>query len=453
MRSGEAIAAVASAPGRSARALLRLSGPDLTPVCAVLLTPPPTNRGAVVSRFRLENDRRLSVLCAFFPAPGSYTGEDVVEIQLPGNPALAERALRAATRLEGVRHAEPGEFTARAFFNGELTVEQAEGVAFTIAAHSNEQLSAARRLAEGETGERHRRLSDGIAEALALVEAGIDFSDQEDVVAIEAGELRRRAGALLDEIDDLLGPAAGGEQHEGEPRVVLAGPPNAGKSTLFNALLGFDRAVVNERAGTTRDALAERLDLSRDLPGAGEATLLDLAGLDAALSGGVVDAEAQRAARREVEQADAIVLCDPAGRFEPPGAIDPNAAVVRVRTKADLPGSEEVDAEADALQVCALDGWNLAALRRAIADAVESSRAGAELRVLPRHRRALERTRESLVTAKEVAESADARGGVASAELTAQSLREALDAIGEIAGRVHPDDVIGRIFATFCVGK
>jgi tRNA modification GTPase len=240
------------------------------------------------------------------------------------------------------------------------------------------------------------------------------------------------------------------------PRVVLAGPPNAGKSTLFNALLGRRRAIVSPVAGTTRDALEEELDLSADAPGAGTVILIDLAGLDEPPAA-AIDAAAQSRARETIAAADAVIHCDPSGRF--PGLVArPGTPMIRVRTKADVPGAARarrpdraVDAGREPLAICALDGWNLPALRRAIADAAWGSRAAGLAALLPRHRRALTDAATQLREARALI--APAARALPDPALTASALRAALDVLGELVGRISPDDVIGRVFATFCVGK
>ena len=193
---------------------------------------------------------RLSVWAFVFPAPHSYTGDDSVELQLPGNPIVLERVIDALIasgreRQLDVRRAEPGEFTARAYLNGRLTLTQAEGVAATIAAQSDAELDAARLLLSGRLADFAQRLAEDLAAALALVEAGIDFTDQEDVVAISPVDLHARFVDLRARLDDQLAHAVGMERLQAIPWVVLVGAPNAGKSALFNALLNRERAVVS----------------------------------------------------------------------------------------------------------------------------------------------------------------------------------------------------------------
>ena len=410
--------------------------------------------GAACARLRLGLGLELPCLVLRFVSPRSYTGEDAAELQIPGNPVLAERVLARLLECPGVRLARPGEFTARAFLNNKLSLEQGEGVGALIAARNAEELEAARELSSGRAGELHAQWADEITALLALVEAGIDFTDQEDVVAITPESLGARLGALAGAMSDRLGAAAGEASSDELPVVVLAGAPNAGKSTLFNALLGRRRAVESPIAGTTRDALRETLDLSRELPGATGVTLVDLAGLDDAPALGV-DAAAQSRARAEIARAQVVVHCDPTGRFVPEQiAVTSPRHVIRVRTKADLPvgplqAGGPVSERSDApIAVCALDGWNLRVLRRAIADGAQGSRTGAHAMLPARHRRAIAAALASITGALVLAPRSREQP-----ELVAGRLREAVEAISELTGRISVDDVLGRIFATFCVGK
>jgi tRNA modification GTPase len=395
----------------------------------------------------------LPVLAMRFHAPRSFTGQDVLELLVPAQPHLVQRILARITSVPGTRLAGPGEFSARAYRHGKLSLEQAEGLAASISAEHAGQLSAARRLMEGRTGERYRAWRDELVTLLALVEAGIDFSDQQDVVAIEPSALIARAEHVIAQIRDAIGTGHGATPaHATPPRVVLAGAPNAGKSTLLNALLGRARAVVSPVAGTTRDVLEETLDLSRWSPAAGKILLCDTAGLDCHARNAtrvVPIASSMRTATHEaIASATLIVHCDPLGRFDP-GELDApeGVPVLRARTKGDRPiPASQPGMDRDAIAVCALDGWNLGALARAIAQGVFGSPAGEDL-VLARHRAALARSVEALGRVARASRSS------AGDEIVAQELRAAIDGLGELTGRVHPDEVIGRVFATFCVGK
>jgi len=453
VQTGDTIIACATAPGLGGRAIVRLSGAAAFEAVGAICVGDANElreRGVRAARFRLGATAVVPGMMAIFPGPRSYTGEDVVEIAVPGNPTLVERLIASATgAAAGVRMAGPGEFTARAYLNERLTLAQAEGVASLIAAQGAGELVEARRLLSGERGELYREFADEAMTLLALVEAGIDFTDQEDVVAIAGEDLRRRALALASRIEDVLGSAAGAEARSDVPRVALAGAPNAGKSTLFNALLGRVRAVVSDEAGTTRDVLEEKLDLSRDISGGGEVMLCDTPGVEGEARD-ETDGKAQEASRGFVGEADVVVWCDPSGRFEA-GELSAAAGgrVIRVRTKADLPRERSGEA---ALEVSALDGFHLPSLRRAIADAAWGGSGGGERSgVLPRHRRALRTAAaEFLAIGAELPEN---RRNIAEPELVSGRLRAALDCLGELTGRMTPDDVIGRVFATFCVGK
>ncbi len=278
----DTILAVSSPPGRSARGLIRLSGPAAFAVLDELTEAQhPVSRracpGAHAARHagtspaaypRTLTPARLRpplpplpVLVARFPGPHSYTGEDAAELQLPGHPALLDRVLAAAV-AHGARLAEPGEFTFRAYLAARLDLTEAEGIAATIAAVSDAQLAAAGHLRTGELARFAAAHVETLGRLLALVEAGIDFTDQEDVVPIAPADLAAGVDTAHRDLQTLLGRSRAWGNTDALPRVVLLGPPSAGKSTLFNALLGRPRAVVDPRPGTTRDVLEEAMSLS-----------------------------------------------------------------------------------------------------------------------------------------------------------------------------------------------
>lgn len=449
MPTGTTIAAISTAPGIAPRAMIRVSGEQTGEMARCALGLELAARGIHHARLSIAQGSTLPVLAMFYPGPKSYTGEDTLELLVPGGAPIVTRVLEMLLTNDDISLAQPGEFSARAYMNGRLGLAQAEGIALRISALHSDALRAADTLLDGRYGRQCNDWVDEIANLLALVEAGVDFADQEDVVPITPRDLSHRLGDLQQQLVEQAGAAAGARVLDDQPTAVLVGRPNAGKSALFNALLGQQRAVVSERAGTTRDALRESLDLSRDVPGSGVVELVDLAGLD---DRGIdaIDAQAQMKARDLVAGADVVLWCDPSGCFDQRGFdVRPDTPVVRVRTKSDLPTGQSNDGSSVA--VCAFDPTTLGVLRRAIADAT-SQVSGTGVGVfVPRHRRALRAAIHSIDdTITHLDPDAPSLGNP---ELIALGLREALDALGELVGEVSPDDVIGRVFATFCVGK
>ena len=452
----DVILAVATPPGHSLRGIVRMSGGGTFDVLRHLLFDVVLERGAHAVRMRWRSTS-IPVIALIMPGPHSYTGEDCAELQLPGNPALlqgivAELLQSASDHGIAARHAEPGEFTARAFFNGRISLTQAEGVAATIAAQSDAELRAAHLLTQGSLGNLAHELADDLANALALVEAGIDFTDQEDVVAISPTDLLNRLTSLHARIDDQVKRSIGAEQLQAIPWVVLMGKPNAGKSALFNALLGRERAVVSPMSGTTRDVLAEPLTIGTS-HGPAEVMLVDLAGLDD--SAAEINQIMQAAAQQAIDRAELILQCIPIDEDIPRSAVDG----LVVRTKGDLQPKSETAARkepADSVAVSAFTGLGLDELKALIAlrlsdRAVSLAADSAALR--PRHESALRSALDNLGEAIALLEPIRHERHVAYPELVAATMRAALDDLANLAGDMTPDEVLGRIFATFCVGK
>ncbi len=443
MDSTAVILAVSSPPGHAGRGIIRASGEEsFQLVEACLLAPPARTRSISPVRLSLDGFDLPAQLLSF-PGPASFTGEDVIELQLPGHPELLERiidALMAAGRVNGIesRRSEPGEFTYRAWLNGRLSLTEAEGVSAVIAARSDAELRAASMLRSGKLGSVAGRIADQLAGVLALVEAGIDFTDEEDVVAIEAKVLAAHIEEMLAAAKGVLERAVGMDVLQALPVVMLCGPPNAGKSTLFNALLSDRRAVVAEVPGTTRDVIIEPMQVE-----GAEVLLVDAAGFETSI-GSPIDLQMQDNAARVKADADLLLHCLPVG--DATEWMD-DERVVKVRTKCDLDDSPR---EGD-VAVSAGSGVGLESVRGLISERTRdglvplSSEAVA---LQPRHEASLsefiEHLEESLVLVRE-------RDGAS--ELVASRLREALDAIGLVGGIIAPDDVLGRIFSSFCIGK
>ena len=448
MRTGDTIVALATpprSPGSSTHAVLRLSGARAMDALDHICTQPLTRRRSCAHTLIAVGQHTLPATALLFPAPASYTGEDCVDLLLVDNPWLVEQVIAALLSHPETRAAEPGEFSARAYLAGRLTLDQAEGIAALIAARNQDQWHAARELASGRAGAAHQQRASTLAHLLALTEAGIDFTDQEDVVAITPADLRTRLCALIEELQSI---SAASMAESGCVRVVLVGPPNAGKSTLFNALLGRRRAVTSSQAGTTRDALIEPLDL-RPLTAA-SVELIDLPGLDlgdpAYQPVSELDAQARQQALSVVDSADVILRCDPLGQ----AVADARSLLVRTQADRAAPGSTHEGM----LPVCALDGWGLPALRQALADRIEtlhSTAAGSRSGVSALQASAVVRTMTHLQNAVDAIDPHGSR--LDHLELIADELRSALDAMAPLAGRIEPDEILGLVFASFCIGK
>lgn len=440
----DTIAAISSDTSGS-RGIVRASGSEALLVAAQLAREQwPGVRGVRAATIHLSVGA-LRTLAVTMPAPHSATGEHTVEWLVPSGVA---GAVLEATCEAGARPAEPGEFSMRAFLNGKVSLEGAEGVAASIAAIDADGLRAARRLREGRLGTSCDRLQRDILSVLALVEAGIDFTEEEDVVPIESGAMLTLCAEWQQMIEQLSEGAAVAESTSDLPRVVLWGPANAGKSTLFNALLGHARAVASGEAGTTRDALVERLALRSTTSPDLECELVDLPGLPP--DGDPFAQAAREVMAREIAGAAVVLACCRLG--ESVLAQIPDRAVT-VSTCSDraVPGVSRAN-ELGAVEVSAHSGNGMDALREAIRVALASwMGAQAGMMVRARHRRALAATGESLRHAMALA-GRDPRV-IVDPELVSESLRSCIRHLGDVSGHLTSDDVLGEVFARFCVGK
>lgn len=439
----DTIVAIATAPGAGGVGIVRLSGPRATTIGEQVCRRPLRPRVAEYARFRDAAGETLDDGIALrFIAPASFTGEDVVELQGHGGPVLL-RALVARCVALGARQARPGEFSERAFLNGKLDLAQAEAIADLIAATDDRAARAARRALDGALS---RQVDALMARLLAIrvhVEAAIDFAD-EPLDTLGGAALRDQLDAVRTALSRLQADAERGRKLRDGLHVVLVGPPNAGKSSLLNALAGTERAIVTDIAGTTRDVLQETIRIDGV-----ELTLVDTAGLRAADD--AIEAEGIRRARGELGRADlALAVVDARDPAAGRAALAPDLVgvpqVLWLYNKVDLLPAPPVLDE-DALAISARTGEGLVALhQRLLALAGGEAAADGAFTARARHVDALARADDWLRQASE--ELACER-----LELAAEALVRAHDALGEIGGRVDADSLLGHIFASFCIGK
>jgi len=450
MSAADTIAALATPSGESAIALIRVSGPVARSLAMEILGSPPTPRLATRVDLRTHDGLLLDdVVATYFQGPNSYTGEDVIEISGHGNPMVVHRIL-GDLFARGCRPAEPGEFTKRAFLNGRMDLSQAEAVMDLIRARGDRALEAANRQLRGALGRRIAEITDALLAAIARVEAYVDFPE-EDLPPEDRRELRTAIEAVLRPLLALLATNRYGELLRAGVRTVLAGETNAGKSSLLNRLLGWERAIVSPSPGTTRDFLEE----SRIL-GGHCIRLTDTAGLNP--DPGEIEALGIARTNDLADRADVVLLVIDSTRPFPAlseplvGKLHPGNAVL-VWNKSDLarPGSPPAPLdELRSVSVCAIDGSGIQDLESAVLELVESHRMdpGPEVIVVnARHAHDLAVCRASL-------ESALAKLDLGPAdELLAADLRTALDAMGRIGGKIDNERMLDKLFAGFCIGK
>lgn len=428
------IFALASAPGRAGVAVLRLSGPATEAAIRALAGSLPAPRRA--ARRTLTDPATGQPiddgLVLWFPQPASFTGEDVAELHLHGGRAVLEAA-SVALRALGLCDAEAGEFSKRAFLNGKLDLTEAEAIADLVEAETAAQHRQALRQMQGELGRRYESWRSQLLDLAAATEAEIDFPD-EDLPPDQAGLQRPAARALRDEIAAHLADARRGERLRDGIEIAVLGAPNAGKSSLINALAMRDVAIVSGTPGTTRDAIEVRMDL-----GGWPVQLVDTAGLRAATD--EIEAEGIRRARARAAQADLKLVLFAAGQPDDPDSLallDPDT--LAVATKTDL-----APAPAGRLGISVATGEGvqqlLAVLEHRVAGLLDVS--GALPPTRARHRDALAQTVASLDRAL-VADLP---------ELAAEDLRMAQRSLGRITGRIDVEDMLDRLFAGFCIGK
>jgi tRNA modification GTPase len=440
----QTIFALSSGRPPSAIAIVRVSGPEAGPVLTALAgkTPPPR----VATRALLRDASRQPIddaVVLWFPHPASATGEDVVEFHVHGGRAVLAALFAALAAFDQVRAAEPGEFTRRAFENGKLDLTEAEGLDDLIHADTDRQRRQALRQLKGLLGDRARDWRAEIVEASALIEAGIDFSDESDVPAELIAPALAKVKTLVAEIEEVLAAQGQSERLRDGVVVAIAGPPNVGKSTLMNQLARREVAIVSPHAGTTRDVIEVQLDLD-GYP----VTVIDTAGIRETED--PVEQEGVRRARARAAEADLVLwLTD---RSNADISHRGQAPVWLVRNKIDLdetgrPGAQDGQGAAAVFRISANRGDGVAelisVLVRFAQDYFGSSESGLISRA--RQRKLLEQTVDSLRRSLDVADTGE--------ELAAEELRAAAFSLGRLLGRVDVEDILEVIFREFCVGK
>lgn len=441
----DTIAAVASPPGRGGIGIVRISGAGAAGIAEALTGPLPPPRHAAFRRFRGADGEPIDEgILLYFPAPASFTGEDVVELQGHGGPVIMDLLLTRVLQV-GARSARPGEFSERAFLNDRLDLAQAEAVADLIDAVTAEAARSARRTLAGEFSRAVNALAEDTAALRTYVEAALDFPDEE-IDFLADGDVSARVASLRERLAGVLDTARQGRLLRDGLTVVIAGRPNVGKSSLLNRLSGTDTAIVTEVPGTTRDLLRERIHLD-GIP----LHVVDTAGLRE--SKDRVERVGVERAWDAIAEADAalLVVDDTRGCGEEEQrirqAIPEDIPVITVYNKVDLSGAAP-GGTAEQVRVSALTGAGFDSLRGALKRAAGYH--PTEGGVVMARRRHL----EALATAaRALAEAARQTDANHAGELVAEELRRAHHALGEITGVFTTEDLLGRIFASFCIGK
>lgn len=446
MRDGDTIAAIATPPGNGGVGVIRISGPAAPGIAGQLTGKPlPKPRFAQFVSF-LEADGRAidSGLLLYFRAPASFTGEDVVELQGHGGSVVLDMLLRRVLAL-GARLAEPGEFSRRAFLNDKIDLAQAEAIADLITSSTEQAVRSAQQSLQGVFSEKINQLIDELIELRVFIEAAIDFVDEE-IDFLGDGVVAGRIARLQTQIGEIRRSAEQGRLLHDGMTVVLAGKPNAGKSSLLNALAGHDAAIVTDIAGTTRDVLRERIQLD-GMP----LHVIDTAGLRD--SDNPVEQEGIRRAHQEIAKADRVLLLIDSSDTDRTGIdadLPAGIAVTKVFNKIDLVGGQariEHGSQGTEIHLSVKQGEGLDLLKRHLklsmgfsegADNVYAARA--------RHIQAMLQAAQALQNAAEQLQHQ-------AHELVAEELRQAQTSLAAITGEFTSDDLLGEIFSSFCIGK
>jgi len=441
----DTIVAAATPPGTGGVAIVRISGPDSATIASAMLGGVPTPRKAILKTFHDRNHTALDQgVALWFPGPASYTGEDVLELHGHGGPMVVGALIAAAVEL-GARRAEPGEFSRRAFLNDKLDLAQAEAIADLISSGTQQAARAALRTLSGEFSLAVSELLEQLIRLRLHVEAAIDFPEEE-IDFLSDVQLLSRVDAVDNAFAELSARAHAGRVLRDGLQVVIVGRPNAGKSSLLNRLSGQDAAIVTEVAGTTRDILRERIDIDGLL-----VELVDTAGLRE--DPDRIEAEGIRRARDALNRADVAIWMTDASADEhdkaPPETLPADIPVLHVYNKIDVGTPDStVGAEDTTVLLSAKTGEGIDTLRARLKQIAGLGDIGeGSFTARQRHLDALQRARQSFD--RGVAALRNDKAG----EIFAEELRLSQEALGEITGRFTSDDLLGRIFSEFCIGK
>ena len=442
MAAPDTIAAIATAPGQGGVGIIRLSGAAVRPIARQLLGKLPQARYATLSRFQDATGEPIDQgIALFFPAPASFTGEDILELHAHGGPVVLDRLLKRVMQL-GARAARAGEFSERAFLNGKIDLLQAEAIADLIAAESEQSAKAAAHSLQGEFSASIDALLQQLIELRMHVESALDFPEEEiDFLADE--DIANRLDAARQQLQVIQNSSRQGRLLNEGLKVVISGKPNAGKSSLLNLLAGSDSAIVSDIPGTTRDVLREKIQI-QGVP----LHIVDTAGLREASD--VIEQEGVRRARNEIEQADIVLTVIDASTQTPPGHCRHNEILVlnKIDLLASPPQAETAD---DRVWLSAKTGQGLNQLQQAVLQKAGYSEQALSTTGIysarRRHLQAMAQTAEHLSLAHEALHKEQA------GEVMAEELRLAQQALSEITGAFSNDDLLGKIFSEFCIGK
>ena len=437
----DTIAAIATPPGTGGVSIIRISGSEALAIARRVSGITPAPRRATLAHIRdARGDTLDQALLLYYPAPHSYTGEDTLEIQGHGGIAVTQAVL-AAVLDAGARLAEPGEYTRRAYLNNKIDLAQAEAIADLINARSQAAVKAANRSLQGDFSRQIETLAADLLALRIYIEAALDFPEEE-IDFLREGDIAARLQAWGERLRALLAQSTQGRLMNDGINLVIAGKPNAGKSSLLNALVGEERAIVTAQAGTTRDIVRETI-LIHGMP----VNILDTAGLREASD--LVEQEGIRRTRQALNQADLILLLrDGSALDDRDDELPANIPQLLAYNKADQTPPAVQAQHADGLWLSAKTGAGIDALRDAIACAVgRDSREESPYIARERHLRALHQAERHYQHA--LAQLHSTQNG----ELIAEDLRLAHEALGSITGAVSSDDLLGHIFSSFCIGK